>query len=242
MSVTEHGPIRTFKYRRGRVTLAQQQAIDTIGPVYGLDLTSGPIDPVALFGRKAPLVFEIGFGMGETTVAMALADPSTDIIAVDVHTPGAGSLLRALAAAPATNVRVGVGDALEVLRGMVPYESLDEIRIFFPDPWPKTRHFKRRLVTSDFASLAVSRLKPGGVLHVATDWGPYAEQVIDVVAAEPLLVNDFGGLAPRPPQRPVTRFELQGLAKGHDVHDIVAHKLTGAHHESGSSPRGARTL
>ena len=165
--------------------------------------------------------------MGETTVAMAMADPARDIIAVDVHTPGAGSLLRALAAESLTNVRVAVGDALEVLRGMVPYASLDEIRIFFPDPWPKTKHFKRRLVTSDFATLAVSRLKPGGVLHVATDWGPYAEQVLEVVDAEPLLVNDFGGLAPRPAHRPVTRFEQQGLRKGHEVYDIVARRLPG---------------
>ena len=209
------------------MTLAQQQAIDTVGPLYGLDLTSGLIDPVALFGREAPLVFEIGFGMGETTVAMASADPSRDIIAVDVHTPGAGSLLRALDAQSLTNVRVGVGDALEVLRGMVPYDSLDEIRIFFPDPWPKTKHFKRRLVTADFAALAVSRLKPGGVLHVATDWGPYAEQVLDVVAAEPLLVNDFDGLAPRPVHRPVTRFEQQGIRKGHQVFDIVARRVAG---------------
>jgi tRNA (guanine-N7-)-methyltransferase len=225
MTTTDHGPIRTFKYRRGRVTLAQQQAIDTVGPLYGLDLASGLIDPVALFGREAPLAFEIGFGMGETTVAMALADPFTDIIAVDVHTPGAGSLLRSLSAEGLTNVRVAVGDALEVLRGMVPYESLDEIRIFFPDPWPKTKHFKRRLVTPDFATLAVSRLKPGGVLHVATDWGPYAEQVLEVIGAEPLLVNEFPGVAPRPECRPVTRFEQQGIGKGHDVYDIVAHRL-----------------
>jgi tRNA (guanine-N7-)-methyltransferase len=220
----DHGPIRTFKYRRGRVTLAQQQAIDTVGPVYGLDLASGLIDPVALFGREAPLVFEIGFGMGETTVAMAAAQPERDLIAVDVHTPGAGSLLRALAAEGLTNVRVAVGDALEVLRGMVPYGSLDEIRIFFPDPWPKTKHVKRRLFTADFAALAVSRLKPGGVVHVATDWGPYAEQVLDVVAAEPLLINDFGGPVPRPENRPVTRFEQQGLVKGHIVYDIVVHR------------------
>ncbi|BEP11726.1 tRNA (guanosine(46)-N7)-methyltransferase TrmB [Acidothermaceae bacterium B102] len=221
----EHGPIRTFKYRRGRVTLAQQQAIDTVGPVLGLDLTAGLIDSVGLFGREAPLVFEIGFGMGETTVAMAAAQPERDLIAVDVHTPGAGALLRALSAEGLTNVRVAVGDALEVLRGMVPYERLDEIRLFFPDPWPKTKHFKRRLFTADFAALAVSRLKPGGVVHVATDWGPYAEQVLDVVAAEPLLVNDFGGPAPRPESRPVTRFEQQGLGKGHIVYDIVVRRV-----------------
>ena len=223
--LVDHGPIRTFKYRRGRVTQAQQDAIDRVGPLYGLDLASGVIDPVALFGREAPLVFEIGFGMGETTVAMAAAQPERDLVAVDVHTPGAGSLLRAVSAEGLTNVRVAVGDALEVLRGMVPYESLDEIRIFFPDPWPKTKHSKRRLFTADFAALAVSRLKRGGVVHVATDWGPYAEQVLDVVAANPLLVNDFDGPAPRPESRPVTRFEQQGLGKGHSVYDIVAHRL-----------------
>ena len=225
MSVAEHGPIRTFKYRRGRVTLAQQQAIDMVGPVLGLDLIGGVIDPVALFGRTAPLVFEIGFGMGETTVALASLQPEVDVIAIDVHTPGAGALLRALSVEGLTNVRVGVGDALEVLRGMVPVGSLDEIRLFFPDPWPKTKHFKRRLFNASFASLAASRLKPGGVVHVATDWGPYAEQVVEVIAAEPLLANDFAGFAPRPAHRPVTRFELQGLDKGHDVFDVVAHRL-----------------
>ncbi len=224
MTVTDHGPIRTFKYRRGRVTLAQQHAIDTVGPVLGLDLGSGLIDPEALFGRSAPLVFEIGFGMGETTAALALVQPELDVIAIDVHTPGAGALLRALSAQGSTNVRVAVGDALEVLRGMVPMGSLDEIRLFFPDPWPKTKHFKRRLFNPDFASLAVSRLKPGGAVHVATDWGPYAEQVLDVIDAEPLLANDFDGVAPRPAYRPVTRFEAQGLGKGHDVFDIVARR------------------
>lgn len=227
VTTVDHGPIRTFKYRRGRVTQAQQDAIDTVGPVLGLDLASGVIDPVALFGRSAPLAFEIGFGMGETTVALAAAQPEVDVIAIDVHTPGAGSLLRALSAQGLTNVRVGVGDALEVLRGMVPYGSLDEIRIFFPDPWPKTKHFKRRLFNQSFASLAVSRLKPGGVVHVATDWGPYAEQVLEVIDAEPLLVNDFAGVAPRPEGRPLTRFELQGLAKGHEVFDIFAQRLEG---------------
>lgn len=230
MTVTdhvEHGPIRTFKYRRGRVTLAQQHAIDTVGPVLGLDLSSGVIDPVALFGREAPLAFEIGFGMGETTVALAALQPEIDVIAIDVHTPGAGALLRALSAQGLTNVRVAVGDGLEVLRGMVPYGALDELRLFFPDPWPKTKHFKRRLFTASFASLAASRLKPGGVVHVATDWGPYAEQVLEVIDAEPLLVNNFAGVAPRPEHRPVTRFEQQGIGKGHDVFDIIAHRGAG---------------
>jgi tRNA (guanine-N7-)-methyltransferase len=141
-----------------------------------------------------------------------------------VHTPGAGALLRALSLQGSTNVRVMVGDALEVLRGMVAPASLDEVRVYFPDPWPKTKHQKRRLVDADFGRLVADRLRPGGVLHVATDWGPYAEQVLEVVDREPLLVNDFGGLAPRPAHRPVTRFERQGLAKGHEVHDIVARR------------------
>ncbi len=224
LAIAEHGPIRTFKYRRGRVTLAQQTALDTLWPRLGLDLADTVLDPQTLFGRRAPLVFEIGFGMGETTIALALAQPERDVIAVDVHTPGAGSLLRGLSVEGLTNVRVGVGDALEVLRGMIPSGSLDEIRVFFPDPWPKTKHFKRRLFNEAFASLAAARLKPGGVVHLATDWGPYAEQVVEVIEAEPLLVNDFGGFAPRPADRPLTRFEQQGLAKGHEVFDVIAHR------------------
>jgi tRNA (guanine-N7-)-methyltransferase len=224
LTTLDHGPIRTFKYRRGRVTASQQHALDTLWPSLGLDLKAEFLDPAAVFGRVAPLVFEIGFGMGETTLAMAAAELDRDLIAVDVHTPGAGALLRALSAEGLTNVRVAVGDALEVLRGMVPYGSLDEIRLFFPDPWPKTKHVKRRLFTASFTALAAARLKPGGVLHVATDWGPYAEQVLELVEAEPLLVNDFGGLAPRPADRPLTRFEQQGLAKGHEVFDIIARR------------------
>jgi tRNA (guanine-N7-)-methyltransferase len=223
-----HGPIHTFKYRRGRVTAAQQQALDTLWDAYGLDPSPHLLDPVAVFGRRAPLVLEVGFGMGETTAAMALADPSRDLVAVDVHTPGAGALLNALALQGSTNVRVMVGDALEVLRGMVSEGSLDEIRVYFPDPWPKTKHFKRRLFNASFASLAASRLRPGGVLHLATDWAPYAEQALEVIEAEPLLVNDFGGFAPRPGHRPVTRFERQGLAKGHDVFDVIVRRASAA--------------
>jgi tRNA (guanine-N7-)-methyltransferase len=220
-----HGPIRTFKYRRGRVTAAQQHALDTLWAAYGLDPSADLLDPVAVFGRHAPVVLEIGFGMGETTAAMALADPDRDLVAVDVHTPGAGALLNALAAQGSANVRVMVGDALEVLRGMVGEDSLDEIRVFFPDPWPKTKHVKRRLFDAAFASLAASRLRPGGTLHLATDWAPYAGQALEVIDAEPLLVNDFSGFAPRPADRPVTRFERQGLAKGHQIYDVLARKV-----------------
>jgi tRNA (guanine-N7-)-methyltransferase len=221
-----HGPVRTFKYRRGRVTAAQQHALDTLWAAYGLDPSPHLLDPVAVFGRRAPLVLEIGFGMGETTAAMALADPARDLLAVDVHTPGAGALLNALAAQGSTNVRVMVGDGLEVLRGMLGNGALDEIRVFFPDPWPKTKHLKRRLVNASFAALAASRLRPGGVLHLATDWAAYAEQALEVIDAEPLLVNDFGGFAPRPERRPVTRFERQGVAKGHQVFDVLARRTT----------------
>jgi tRNA (guanine-N7-)-methyltransferase len=220
-----HASIRTFKYSRGRVTVAQQLALDTLSSSLGLDLGAGVIDQEKLFGRMAPLVFEVGFGMGETTAAMAAAQPERDLIAVDVHTPGAGALLRALSAASLTNVRVGVGDALEVLRGLVAYGSLDEVRVYFPDPWPKTRHVKRRLFNADFAALTAARLKPGGLLHVATDWGPYAERMLEVVEAEPLLVNEFDGFAPRPAGRPVTRFEQQGIGKGHQVFDLLARRL-----------------
>jgi tRNA (guanine-N7-)-methyltransferase len=164
--------------------------------------------------------------MGETTLAMAAADPARDVIAVDVHTPGAGALIRDLEAGGVSNVRVVVADALVVLGDMLAPGSLDEVRVFFPDPWPKLRHHKRRLVNGDFARLVATRLRPGGVLHVATDWTPYAQQTLAVVAAEPALQNRFDGYAPRPAGRPVTRFERQGLAKGHPIHDVVAQRVT----------------
>ena len=230
--------LRSFKHRRGRITSGQQAALTTLWPRFGVDLPDVPeaggatdvLDPERVFGRRAGLVLEIGFGMGETTLAMAMADPSRDVLAVDVHTPGAGALVRDLDAAGVTNVRVVVGDALQVLRDLLEPASLDEVRVFFPDPWPKLRHHKRRLVNAAFARRVAQYLHPGGLLHVATDWTPYAEQVLAVVAAEPLLHNGyadepFGGYAPRPP-RPVTRFERQGLAKGHVIHDVIAHRVT----------------
>jgi tRNA (guanine-N7-)-methyltransferase len=214
--------IRTFKPRRGRVTPRQQWALDVLWSGYGVEVSDGPFDAGAAFGRRAPLVLEIGFGMGETTAAMAAAEPGRDVLAVDVHTPGVGALLHEIAERGLTNVRVAVGDAVDVLAGMLGPAALDEVRVFFPDPWPKVRHHKRRLVGADFAALAASRLRPGGRLHCATDWGPYARQMIDVVAAEPALANPHGGYAPRPEWRPVTRFERRGLARGHEVFDILA--------------------
>ncbi|MFZ0158875.1 MAG: tRNA (guanosine(46)-N7)-methyltransferase TrmB [Kineosporiaceae bacterium] len=180
----------------------------------------------AVFGRVAPVVLEIGFGMGETTLALATDDPDRDVIAVDVHTPGAGALLRALDGAGRCNVRVAVADALVVLRDLLTPQSLDEIRVFFPDPWPKARHRKRRLYSPAFAALAADRLRPGGRLHSATDWAPYAAQMLQVVDGEPLLSNAYPGFAPRPGWRPVTRFERQGLAKGHQIFDVLARRVS----------------
>jgi tRNA (guanine-N7-)-methyltransferase len=219
---------RSFKHRRGRITSGQQDALDTLWPRYGLDVSSSPLDLVRVFGRTAPVILEIGFGMGETTMAMAAADPARDVIAVDVHTPGAGALLRDLDSIGRRNVRVIVGDALDVLREMLLPQSIDEIRVYFPDPWPKVKHHKRRLFTPAFAALTATRLRPGGLLHSATDWAPYAERMLRIVGGEPLLVNTHRGYAPRPPWRPITRFEQQGLSKGHQIFDVVAERCVQA--------------
>jgi tRNA (guanine-N7-)-methyltransferase len=215
-------PIRTFRLRRGRVTPRQQRALDLLWPTYGLEVTAQPLDVESVYRRRAPLVLEVGFGMGETTAAMAAAEPAKDLLAVDVHTPGVGALLHELSERALTNVRVAVGDAIEVLHDMLVPGSLDEVRVFFPDPWPKQRHRNRRLVTPAFVALAASRLHPCGRLHCATDLPHYARQMLEAVAAEPSLVNPYGGVAPRPAWRPVTRFERRALAGGHQVFDVIA--------------------
>lgn len=211
-----HPPVRTFKVRR-RVTTGQADALDRLLRVYGVD-PAHLVDPRAVYGRVAPLVLEIGSGMGEATAAMAQADPARDVLAVEVHTPGLGNLLRLLEAGGLTNVRVLEADAREVLRELLAPASLDEVRVFFPDPWPKARHTKRRLVTKDFADLVADRLRPGGRLHVATDWASYAEQVEQVLGPHPAyeVVSRERGL------RPVTRFEQRGLDAARQPHDIVA--------------------
>lgn len=240
----QHPAVRSFKLR-GRIRAGQQAALTDLWPRLGVDADGGPLDPVALFGRTAPLVVEIGFGRGEAALAMAAADPDRDLLAMDVHRAGAGMLLRDAHDAGLTNVRVLVGDAVPVLRDRVAPGALDEVRIFFPDPWPKARHHKRRLVTPDFVALVASRLRPagtdgpddlGGRLHCATDWEPYAAQMLAAVEAEPLLRNGSDrsdgaggsdGFVPRPSWRPLTRFESQGLAKGHVVRDLVAYRRAG---------------
>ena len=216
--VVPHAPLQTFRLRRGRVTPAQVDAVDRLWPRWGVDVDGTPLDLPALFGRVAPVVLEIGPGMGEATVEAARADPGRDLLAVDVHTPGHGTLLRLVEQAGLTCVRVADGDARVLLTQMLAPGSLAEVRVWFPDPWPKARHAKRRLVGPAFLELVAGRLAPGGVLHVATDWAPYAEQVRAALSASPLeLVSQE-----RPPTRPVTRFERQGLAAGRVPHDLVA--------------------
>ncbi|WP_119294711.1 tRNA (guanosine(46)-N7)-methyltransferase TrmB [Streptomyces sp. YIM 130001] len=215
--------IRSFQPRRSRVTAGQGDALRRLWSRWGLDIDgSRQLDLDELLGGR-PVVLEIGFGMGEATAQMAAADPDTGILAVDVHTPGQGNLLRLAESGGMDNVRVANGDAIILLREMLAPESLDGLRVYFPDPWPKKRHHKRRLIQPEFLTLAASRLRPGAVLHCATDWEPYAEQMLEVLTDHPDFVNTEadGGYAPRPGFRPLTRFEGQGLDKGHAVHDLL---------------------
>ena len=214
-------PIRSFVLRQGRVSPAQQRALDELMPVYGVAFTGAPLDAPTVFGRAAPLVLEIGSGMGETTIAIARANPATDYLALEVHGPGVGSLLKSIAAEELRNLRVIRHDAVEVLEQMIPDASLAGIHLFFPDPWPKTRHHKRRLVQPPFAALAARKLAPGGLLHTATDWQDYADRMLEVLSGEPLLENTAAGFAARPDTRPPTKFEQRGLGLGHRVSDLL---------------------
>ena len=216
-----HRAVTSFVHHRARLTDGQRAAWDRWWPVRGhdvADLVNGALDydPAAWFGRAAPLILEIGSGMGESTAALAAAEPDVDHLAVEVFEPGIAALL--MRAAELTNLVVLRGDAVALLTTRVPEASLAGIRIFFPDPWPKRRHHKRRLVQPAFLARAASRLRPGGTLHMATDWADYADQMRAVADAEPLLV---GGETPRPPWRPVTKFEARARAEGRDVHDFV---------------------
>ena len=190
-------------------------------PRYGVTFTESPIDLAQLFGRDAPRILEIGFGMGETTAEIAAAHPENDYLGIEVHTPGVGSLLKQIDARALTNVRIIQHDAVEVLRHMIAPASLDGVQIFFPDPWPKKRHHKRRLIQPPLVALIAEKLKPGGTLHAATDWHEYAEQILAVLSSEPALENTVPDYAPRPGYRPLTKFENRGLKLGHGVWDIL---------------------
>jgi len=208
--------IRSYVLRQGRTTPAQQRALEELWPAYGISFAAAPLNAQEVFGRAAPLVLEVGSGMGETTFAIAAAHPETDFIAVEVHPPGVGSLLNRIAAGGLRNLRVIRHDAVEVLEHMIPEGSLAGLHVFFPDPWPKKRHHKRRLLQPPFVALAARRLKPGGVLHAATDWPDYADQIAAVLAAEPLLEPAPRGLV----ERPATKFEARGVRLGHPIRDF----------------------
>jgi tRNA (guanine-N7-)-methyltransferase len=211
---------RSYK-RRSRLGATRRQVLDTLLARFAVPEGEDLLDLPALFGTGTPVVLEIGFGMGESTLAMAEADPGTGVLAADVHTPGAATLVLGLDRRCLDNVRVLVGDGRELLEQRIPLRSLAGVRVYFPDPWPKARHQKRRLVDAGFAALVADRLAPGGLLHCATDWKPYARQMISVLGAHPGLVLAEAGRE-RPDWRPVTRYEARGLARGHQVTDLFA--------------------
>lgn len=224
-STTAHPPIKSFVRRAGRMGTGQQRALETLAPKYVVPFEAHQADWAGHFGRAAPTVLEIGFGMGGATAAIAAARPDINFIGVEVHEPGVGALLKLIDEGSLPNLRIVQHDAVEVLRHMVPQKSLAGVHIYFPDPWHKKRHHKRRLIQPGFVSQLVSYLAPGGYLHCATDWQPYAEQMMEVISAETLLRNTAdasqGGYALKPDYRPLTKFENRGLKLGHGVWDLV---------------------
>jgi tRNA (guanine-N7-)-methyltransferase len=222
--MTEHRPIRSFVLRQGRVSNAQRQALETLMPEYGVSFDTDVFDFERIFGRSAPTFLEIGFGMGETTATIAREHPQNDYLAVEVHTPGVGSLLKQIKELGLTNIRVLQRDVVELLQQALPPESLSGVHIFFPDPWPKARHHKRRLIQPSFIALLCCYLKPGGYIHAATDWQDYAQQILAVFTDQSQLVNTAVDYAPRPAYRPLTKFEQRGLRLGHGVWDVVFRK------------------
>lgn len=217
----QHRAIRSFVLRAGRMGTGQSKALEELGPRFVLPYSGSPMDWPAAFGRQAPRILEIGFGMGGATAEIARNHPENDYLGVEVHTPGVGALLKRIGEEHLANLRIVQHDAVEVLRHMLAEADLDGIHVFFPDPWHKKRHHKRRLIQPAFAELLASRLKPGGYLHLATDWEDYARQMLDVLSANPRLRNTAEAFAPRPEYRPLTKFEQRGLRLGHGVWDLV---------------------
>jgi tRNA (guanine-N7-)-methyltransferase len=223
-----HRNIRSFVRRTGRTTLGQAKAFTDVGPQFLLPYAAGPADFEAIFQRQAPTILEIGFGMGEATAHIAALMPEKNFLCCEVHTPGVGALLKRIGEQDLANIRILQHDAVEVIDNMLPPASLDGVHIFFPDPWHKKKHNKRRLIQAPLIAKLAARLKPGGYLHCATDWQPYAEQILEVLSAEPLLRNTAdtsqesqGGYAPKPAYRPLTKFENRGIKLGHGVWDVV---------------------
>lgn len=221
-----HRAIKSFVLRQGRVTKAQEEALTNLWPVFGIKPSDTPLDFPTLFGRVAPVTLEIGFGNGDSLAQMAAAAPERDFIGIEVHTPGVGHLLKLIGDRGLQNVRVMNTDAVEILRQRIPAHSLDRVQLFFPDPWHKKKHHKRRIVQLPFVSLLASCLQTGGVFHMATDWENYAEYMAEVMQTSP----DFVNLAPQPPYsprpdtRPLTKFENRGLKLGHGVWDLLYQK------------------
>jgi tRNA (guanine-N7-)-methyltransferase len=218
--------IRSFVLRQGRVSDAQKRFHEQGMPRWGIPYQAAPLDLDAVFGRRAHRILEIGCGMGETTATIAAQHPQNDYLGIEVHTPGVGSLLKEIATRELGNLRVIQHDAVEVVRDMIAPESLSGIHIFFPDPWPKKRQQKRRLIQPEFVALLATRMAPSGYLHCATDWEDYALQMLEVLAAEPRLANMAKDFTPRPPYRPQTKFENRGLKLGHGVWDLVFRRRT----------------
>ena len=213
--------IRSFVLRAGRMGTGQQRALETLGPRYVIPYRASPLDLDTAFGRGAPKILEIGFGMGGATAGIAAARPEDDFLGIEVHTPGVGALLQRIEEAGLTNLRIVQHDAVEVLRDMIAPAALAGVHVYFPDPWHKKKHNKRRLIQPEFVRQLVTRIAPGGYLHCATDWQPYAEQMLEVLNAEPTLVNTAAGYAERPAWRPLTKFENRGLKLGHGVWDLL---------------------
>ena len=217
--------IRSFVRRTGRTTLGQAKAFADVGPQFLLPYAATPLDFEAVFQRGAPTILEIGFGMGEATAQIAALLPENNFLCCEVHTPGVGALLKRITEYGLTNIRILQHDAVEVLDHMLAPGSLDGVHIFFPDPWHKKKHNKRRLIQAPLIARLATRLKPGGYLHCATDWQPYAEQILAVLTAEPLLANTVDAAneayAPKPAYRPLTKFENRGIKLGHGVWDVV---------------------
>ncbi|WP_293638144.1 tRNA (guanosine(46)-N7)-methyltransferase TrmB [Polaromonas sp.] len=217
--------IRSFVRRTGRTTVGQAKAFADVGPKFLLAYTGAPVDFRAIYERDVPTIMEIGFGMGEATAHIAALMPEKNFLCCEVHTPGVGALLKRIDEQTLGNIRILQHDAVEVIDHMLPLASLYGAHIFFPDPWHKTKHNKRRLIQAPLIAKLAARLRPGGYLHCATDWQPYAEQILEVLAAEPLLANTAdaasGGYAPKPGYRPLTKFENRGIKLGHGVWDLV---------------------
>lgn len=228
MQSAEHPrTIKSFVLRQGRLTKGQEQAMDTLWPVFGIATAHTPLDFTQLFGRVAPVTLEIGFGNGESLAHMAQAAPERDFIGIEVHTPGVGHLLKLIGEKGLTNVRVLNTDAVDILQQRIPEGSLDRVQLFFPDPWHKKKHHKRRIVQAGFVSLIASRLRTGGVFHMATDWQNYAEHMVEVMQASSGFVNlaPEPPYSPRPDERPLTKFENRGMKLGHGVWDLLYRKI-----------------